>query len=87
MLRPVALRQFCRVVFEFVRVVLKTKAGLMSNSVHRSMSNPRVSVASVPVVASASVSSLRPVEFVALGEAAALVLQSLKTKVEERSRA
>ena len=60
----------------------KLQAGPMSNSVHRSMSNPRVVVASVPLVASASVSPLRPVEFVALGEAAALVLQSLRAKVE-----
>lgn len=59
----------------------------MSSSVDRSMSNPRVCVASVSSVASASASELRPVEFVALGEAAALVLQSLKTKVEASRRA
>ena len=58
----------------------------MANPVDRSTANPHVSV--VSVVSSVSVASrssvvlrdeLRPVEFVALGDAAARVLQSLQS--------
>lgn len=63
----------------------------MANPVDRSTANPLVSVVSRASVAARTEYPsrqypLRPVEFIALGEAAANVLASLKTKVQASNR-
>jgi hypothetical protein len=58
----------------------------MANPVDRSTANPLVSVVSSAFVAKRVEYPSRPVEFVALGEAAANVLASLKTKVLASNR-